>query len=277
MSKEIVNISEQMARDAQKYKEQEKIGEGRAITTRAGVFKIGAGDDAQEVPGNKLLAIVLDAVWANVYYDTKFDADNVQPPRCYAYGRSEDEMFPHLESMKEDMSYFMPQHFVNGEVKGCVGCPMAEWGSAERGRGKACSNRRKLALLPAGLYEKPGRDWEGQLYDAPSHFQHADIYTLNLPVTSVRNWSKMVQWLSATHNRPPYGAIVEISIRPDAKTQFAIEFEFVELVDQALLPIIYPRHADAVSRGLLIEGYRAPSEEDDRPQRGGGGFKRRAR
>lgn len=280
MSNDLVNISEQMARDAEAYKQQEKIGEGRAITTRNGIFRIGSGDDALEVPGNQLCAVVLDAVWANVYYDARFDPDNALPPKCYAYGRNEAEMYPHLESMSADKSYFMPQHTRNGpngfEILGCTGCPMAEWGTADTGKGKACSNRRKLALLPAGQFTREGREWVLDLYDDPRHFQNADIYTLSLPVTSVRGWSKYVQWLSANHNRPPYGAVTRIWIEPDTKHQFHVEFEFVELLDNALLPVIYPRHTDVVSNGLLVEGYQPPDPERQQASAAPrGGFRRR--
>lgn len=286
----LVNYEEQLARDAEAYKQQEKIGEGRAITTRNGIFRIGSGDDALEVPGNQLCAVVLDAVWANVYYDARFDPDNALPPKCYAFGRNEAEMEAHLESMSADKSYFMPQNPRSVPINPadpnsamrfaspCNGCPQAEWGTADTGKGKACANRRKLALLPAGQFTREGRDWVLDLYDDPRHFQNADIYTLSLPVTSVRGWSKYVQWLSANHNRPPYGAVTRIWIEPDTKHQFHVEFEFVELVDNALLPVIYPRHTDVVSNGLLVEGYQPPDPERQQAAASGtprGGFRRR--
>ena len=203
---EIVNYNEQWAKQAQQYAQQERLVGGSFISTRGGIFQIG-----DEAPMREMAVIVLDVVNENTYYDAKFDPDNRQPPLCYAFGRSAEEMAPH-ESMRVDLEYFQPQ------AETCAVCPHNAWGSAEKGRGKACQNRRRLAVIPAGYYDlkRGAREPELMLYDDPKHFQQADIAYLKLPVTSVTAWSKYVNQIAANCNRPPHGVVTRISIEPDA-------------------------------------------------------------
>lgn len=268
MANEIINYEAQFAEDAGKYSKQEKAREGLNISTRGGILRVGFGEDAVEVPGNQLCTVVLDAINANTYFDVKFDPENPLPPKCYAFGRSDAEMFPHLETMRADQNYFTPQHIAEGQVRGCQGCPQAEWGSNDRGKGKACTNRRRLALLPAGMYVPQGRSWALDMYEDPKHFETAGIAVMSLPPTSIRAWGKYVQWLSQTHRRPPYGAVTRIFVEPDQKHQFHIEFEFIELVPPPLVAAIVQRHNDVVARELLIQGYPPPSEEAPRGRGG---------
>src|ERR1700761_5118895 len=147
----LVNYNEKWAQQAAQYAEQEKLVGGTFISTRGGTLSIGE----EVLPGNQMVVIVLDVVNENTFYDNKFDPDNRQPPLCYAFGRSADEMAPH-ESMQVDLEYFQPQ------AETCSVCPHNAWGSAEKGRGKACQNRRRIALIPAGYYNprRGSRDFD---------------------------------------------------------------------------------------------------------------------
>lgn len=265
--REITNYDEAFARDAARYAQQEKASGGRHLSTRAGVLSF----DDQPLPGNQVLAIVLDSVMENTYYATRFDANNPgTPPTCYAFGRGDTPMFPYLEDMRKAPHYFTPQHIVNGEIKGCDGCPRAEWGSNDRGTGKACSNRYRLALLVAGEYEQAPnrRDWEAGMYEDPDYYRSAEPLFLKLPVTSGKNWSNYMRMLRTTHGRPPYGAVTRIYLQPDPKTQFSVNFSMEALLPDELAPIIIPRHHDMES--AIIQGYQPPQEP---PAGGPGRFK----
>lgn len=250
MGTEIVNYDKQWADQAAQYAEQEKIVGGSFISTRGGVLAVGE----EIMPGNQMAVIVLDFIMENTFYGSKFDPDNRMPPLCYAFGRSAEKMAPH-ESMQVDPEYFQPQ------ANDCLSCRHNAWGSADKGRGKACQNRRRLALIPAGYYEakRGSRDTELHLFDDPKHFQQADIAYLKLPVTSVTPWSKYVNQLAANFNRPPHGVVSRIWIEPDPKTQYKLCFEMIEEVPDELAAAVMQRHDQAMRQ--VVQGYQVPAEQ----------------
>lgn len=251
MANELVNYSEEWAKQAQQYAAQEQLTGGTFLSTRGGTFKFGE----ETLPGNQVCAIILDAVRENTFYSEKFDPDNAQAPICYAFGRGpDDEMGPH-ESMQADLSYFQPQHDT------CEGCKWNEWGTADKGKGKACQNRRRLAIIPAGMYEKKrgSRDFDLEIFQEPEHFRTADIAYLKLPVLSVKEWAKYVNDISTTFRRPPHGVITRIFLEPDPKAQYKVCFEAIEEVPDELAAVIMARHETAIKS--VIQGYRPPEEK----------------
>lgn len=249
---QIVSYDEEWAKRAQAYAEQEKLSGGTFLSTRSGVLSFGD----EELPGNQACVIVLDAVLENTYYGAKFDPNEAAAPVCYAFGRGDtavDDMGPH-PSMQQYPEQFVPQSAT------CLGCPQNEFGTADTGRGKACQNRRRLALIPAGFYKprKGSRDFDLELFEDEKHFQTADIAFVKLPPTSVKNWSKYVQTVSATMHRPPFGVITRLFLEPHPKHQYHVHFEPVEQVPDTLAHTIMAR-ADEAQR-VIVTGYRPPEE-----------------
>lgn len=287
MGAEVVNYEARMAADAERLARQDRGSEGVFLSTRAGQLALGE----EPLPGNQVACIVVDSVLENAYYPQAYDPNNKLPPICYAYTRGEpSEMYPHLESMSKAQDYFMPQNMADdGQggviIGGCAGCPMAEWGSAMRsgkpGRGKACKNTVRLALLPAGLYAPHPQHrgaWELGLHDDPEHYFGADVVFLSVPPTSLSNWEKYKKMLRVQHARAPYGAVTRIWLAPDNNTQFKINFEMVELASPEMLQGIIPRVDERIAEPF--KGYEAPQEEAPPAQgRFGGGQQdiRRAR
>ena len=250
--KQITTYDKVWAEQAERSAAQEQLVSGAVLSARGGTLQVGE----EVLPGNQACVIVLDSVFENTYYEGKFDPDNPMPPVCYAFGRGVDgqeEMAPH-ESMQSDLSYFKPQH------DSCKGCPKNEWGSADQGRGKACQNRRRLALIPAGYYQakRGSRDFDLQIFDDPKHFQTADIVMAKLPVMSVKNWSKYVNQIATNFHRPPHGVITRISLVPDPQSQFRFEFELIEELPDELAQVIMDRHDAAVKQAF--QGYKPPQE-----------------
>lgn len=245
----LVNYDEQWAKQAQYYAEQETQRGGTFLSTRAGVLSFGE----EEMPGNQACVIVLDAVKENTLYEDRFNPNEAAAPLCYAFGRGEDEMAPH-QSMQADPDYFIPQ------AASCDVCPHNEWGSSDKGRGKACQNRRRLALIPAGYYQgrRGSRDLELHLFNDPAHFQAADIAFLKLPVTSVDNWSKYTKAVSAQLNRPVHGVITRLFVEPHPKYQYQVHFETIEKVPNEIAAAVMARHDEAIK--AVIQGYQRPEE-----------------
>lgn len=217
---------------------EENVGSGgQMIGTRGGRLSFGGA----EVPGNKMNVVIIDHVLENHLYEGRFDPETPQSPICFAFGRSENDMAPHENSAE-------PQH------DACKGCPMNEWGSADTGSGKACKNVRRLALIT-----------EDQLDDVGS----AQVAYLKVPVTSVKGWAGYVRQLSNTLERPPMGVVTEISLVPDPKSQFKMQFKLVEPIEDGdVLEALFEKQ-DVVSTEITFP-YAPPGDEDEKPQRGRG-------
>jgi hypothetical protein len=249
MSNDLTRYDDEWARMAQQYASGESGGGGEFLSTKGGVLTF----EGDQLPGNQMAVIILDAVQERTLYTTKYDAtaETNLPPICYAFGRSDEDMAPH-PSMQAGLHYFQPQS------EECATCPHNEWGTADTGRGKACSQRRRLALLPAGYYvpRKGSRDFDLHLYTDADHYAHADIAYLKLPVTSVKDWGRYVTQLAASHRRPPLAAISRVYLEPDAKTTFRAKFDLIDLLPVELYDIIMKRHEEA--KAGIIFGYPPP-------------------
>lgn len=273
----LTTYDERWAQDAQKSVAAEPLQSGAWLSAKGGQLAIG-----QEIlPGAQAALIVLDSYAENTFYgnDHKYDPDAPLPPICYATARDGAEMNPDIENMKKAVDYFMPQHVVQGQVLGCEGCPMNAWGSADQGRGKACQNRRRLAVIPAGFYQpkRGSRDFDLELFSDPMHFKTAEIAYFKIPVTSVKNWATYVHSLSSSMRRPPHGVVTRLSLVPHQKFQYEVLFEPIEQVPDSFAEIIIGRHDAAIQAQL--QGYQAPDKERLEKaaagaQRGRGGFRR---
>jgi len=245
---------EAMGTAAQKQAEMEQSsGGGKFFSMRAGVLKF----DDVALPGNQIACVILHSIYENVYYADKFDPDNKTPPTCFAFhdADDEDEMQPH--SIVDEEDCFERQNDV------CDGCPMNEWGSADKGKGKACSNRRRLAIIPAGTYVSQGKNkgLELKMFEDAKPFRDADLAYMKLPVTSVKHYSQFVREISEQLDRPTWGVFANITVEPHEKYQVAVGFELIDEIPDELMDVIYKRHIEA--KEAIAFPYRPPSEEDE--------------
>lgn len=186
------NVLEELAQSA-KDESAVETPQGTNFSLRAGVLSF----DGNPIPGNTINVIVLASAFENSYFDSDFDADNPRSPVCFAIGETDENLAPHANSLT-------PQH------EKCEGCAMAEWGSDPKGgRGKACKEVRRLCLMPVDGLSEPDK---------------ATLGNMRIPVTSVKNWSNYVHTLAATVKRPPWSVITTITVKPNVKTQFQVEF-----------------------------------------------------
>ena len=206
MSKEIVNYKEALAKLAKEQSAAETPAESRLTVTGGRLLYNG-----NKVDGDKMDCIVLASTRSNTYFEGAYDADNPQAPVCYAYGTDELTMKPHKASAK-------PQS------DSCMTCPNNEWGSG-RGKGKACKNRRILAVLP------------GDTTDPAS----APVATVTLPIMSVQNWANYSGQISAGYNVPTLAVITTLAVNPDPKTQYKFSFQYKGNVNEELIPGLLAR------------------------------------
>jgi hypothetical protein len=173
----------------------------------------------EPVPGNELECIIVASVTENCFYETKYDANVRTNPVCYALGegRAEDQK-PHAESTK-------PQH------TDCGTCPNFEWGSDPNGgRGKACKERRRLALIPA----------DGT----------AEMVLLSIPPTSLKNWANFAREVVATTGKPPMAVIAKVKLVPSVKSMIEVKFEILRPVPDDRLALVFSKRAAALETML---------------------------
>ena len=225
----LANWDEELAKQAQVAADMEAgTAGGQFFSLRGGQLTF---NDAP-LPGNQMAVVVLDGVMENVYYEGKFDPDDISGPACYAFGRDEKTMKPH-------------EAVVAKQHETCLGCPQNEWGSADTGRGKACANRRRLALISAGTFNTGTGKFEPTL--EPEHYATAQIAYLKLPVTSVKGYAAMVKQVAAALKRPPHGVFMKFKVVSDPKSQFRVLVEPIQAVPNELLGVIMQRHEEAKS------------------------------
>lgn len=222
---------------------QQAGGGAKRISIRAGVMTV----DGNPTPGSCLVGVVAGFIMHNKYFAGQdFDPDQPISPVCYAYGQSKDEMGPHDDAEEK-------------QAERCEGCPQNEFGSADKGRGKACKNTFQLLVLPAGEYD-PKTDVFEPPTD-PEELETAELYALSVPPTALKAWNGHVQRL-AGNLRPPWACYTKITAAPDAKTQVRLEFQLVKNADPALLPVLKARHLEAMK--VIEVPYPKNSEREER-------------
>lgn len=224
----VANWDQQLADAAKIAMEAEKGTGGNFFSIKGGILTF----DGAPVTGNKMVVVILDSLLENVYYEGEYDVDNPTSPKCFAYARTEDGMKPHQ------------QVFERGDQQSdlCSSCKHNVFGSADKGKGKACKNTRRLALIPAGTYDKD----KMTLYTKPEQFT-SSIAFLKLPVTSVKDYSLYVKQLATGLNRPPFGIITNVAVVPDPKNQFKVVFTAVEKVSDTLIQTMIQRNQEAAT------------------------------
>lgn len=201
------------------------------------------------LPNNEMACIIVDSVLENVYFEDAYDPETPQSPVCYAFGRSDAEMQPHKDVVESGKNV----------CEFCKDCENNRFGTANVGKGKACRNVRRLAIIPAGTL-KNGRF---EMFENKETFEDAEIGFMKLPVTSVKAYAAFVKQLAGALGRPPHGVITRIFLTPDNKTIFKVGFEVIENVPDEIMPVIMERHNEAKT---LIDFPYPPFIEEEKPK-----------
>ena len=208
---------------------------GNWISFKGGVMSM----NATPFKDNKVKVVVLHSIFENQLYDGPYNPNNQQPPICYAFGEDDKSLKPHPDSAK-------PQN------PDCETCRHNEWGSDPGGgKGKACKNVRRLALISADDLEK---------------VEKAEVALAKLPVMSVKNWSTFASQIANVLKLPPIAVIAEMSEVPDAKSQFQIHFQLIDTIkDGELIQKLLNRRRDI--NALVYAPYDKPTEAKPAEQR----------
>lgn len=193
-------------------------GGGNFLSFKSGILSFQKLQENTEKKNNAIEVIILDYVLENQWYYQPFDEKNPMSPSCYAFGRAQRDMVPH-----EDV-----ENPVNPQ---CHGCPNKEFGTADRGKGKACGDVMRLAMIRAD-----------------EDIETAQIFYAKLPYFSTLEWVKYLKSLQDTSQRHPMCFVTELSATPDPQSQFRIHFKMESPIeeDNDVFEQIWNRHEEAM-------------------------------
>lgn len=246
-SRAVTNWDEELAAQAASAaKTEESTATGNFFSIKSGVLSL----NDSPMQGNQMAVVITDSIMENVFYGSDYDPDDPKGPLCFAFGRSEEDMAPHQVCVDAGTAV----------SESCASCPNNEWGSADKGKGKACRNIRRLALVPAGTLDKNDNFTE----DLENVGDQSNAF-MKLPVTSVKGYSAYVKSLAASLKRPPHGVVTHIRVVPDPKSQFKVTFEALGTVENEFMGDVMGKHKEAMA---LIEQPYQPNDEEAKPVRG---------
>ena len=206
------------------------------FSLQSGVLSYGGNP----MPENKTEGVILVAAYRNAWYKDRFNKDKIKNPNCFALQEDDKDMAPH-------------ENVAEPESDVCSTCSKNEWGSDPNGgRGKACKQSRRLVLLPGSAVD-----------GGAEAVKTAELGVLDLPVTSVKNYSQFVNTLAASAGVPIWATITQIKVVPDAKTQFKVLFQAMRIAPGVdILDALKSRRDEALR--IALTPYEAlPSEEEE--------------
>lgn len=217
------------------------------IGTRGGVFRFN-DESLEELPP----MIILGVRYENCWFDGDYDPENPAPPDCFAIAKEQEDLAP-----PEDLGDKRQCMQTDPSSEACKGCWANAFGTADRGKGKACKNVRRIALLPADKVDA-------------GYLSTVEGVMLRIPVTSVKDYSKYARKVNKGLGRPLFGLRTTLGIEDDDKDQFHITFDAADLVEteKGLVPMVI-NDADLLdvleTRRKEAEGYleQFPNQGDD--------------
>lgn len=180
MSTALQSLQEEMKAELDTLKETVSKPSGFSISTRNKMFTT---PDGESSPG-PLECIILDWRNANLYYPKVYNANAPESPDCFAIGKMIKEMVPSSNCEEPQSS-------------SCENCTLNEFGSGANGRGKACKNTVRLAVVPANA--------------TPD----TQPWVLKLSPTSLTEWSNYTLKLQNKYGLLPIQVVTEVSFDPN--------------------------------------------------------------
>lgn len=218
---------EELARYAQEDSARAATGlTGRTLSTRGRKF----GFQGTNLP-DQLNMVILDWVFYNSYYTGGYDPDRFQPPGCFA-------LAPKLEELHNHELSPAPQggpeiDTGNGTGLPCKTCWANAFGTADQGKGKACKNGARLALI----------DVDMKLDEA---------IMLTIPPTGMKNWMGYVQGLAKVTNLPVFAVNTMLEM-DDKETWPIVKFTKVEpITDKDVVARIMAERRDSAARTFIM-------------------------
>lgn len=158
---------------------------GQSIGIKGKKFKY-----KDEVLGRTAEFVIVDFIRANAHYDEAFHEDEIALPGCMALSVDGVDMAP-LAGVP------------NKRNETCDGCEMNAWGSADVGRGKACAEQYRLAVLAVNPADKA------------DSYAVCEMAMITVPPTSKKNFGSYVRAVEDKTGRPPLAFLTELAFDDD--------------------------------------------------------------
>ena len=207
---------DQLAAEAVAEAKQEKVS-GNFFSFKGGKISF-AGQDL----GNNMDVVVAGAIYDRAYYPGQYG--EAKTPACYSFSKDGVGMVPHEEAQDK-------------QAASCDACPMNKFGSATVGKGKACREYRRLALISADNL---------QAEEVPE----ATIGIAKIPPTSGKNYGEYVRSVAEVHKRPLWAMITTVTVMPDPVKQQVVSFKPSAQLSQDVATAIRAR-TEAVTDALM--------------------------
>lgn len=196
-SNQLVDYEAILAKEREAMKEQVGAPPSNKIKMQNKQFVM---PDGTTHPG-PMNVVILDFVSYNAMYEGQYNPNDIQPPACFAIGKNKAEMAPSPNA-------------TNPQSDKCSTCPKNEFGSDPAGgKGKACKNKYRLAVIPGDFAEKDQSEIE--------------IMTLEVSPTAVSSFDTFANRLNRMFGAVPTEFVTEIKFNP-GKTFSSLLFDPVQ-------------------------------------------------
>lgn len=212
------------------------------VATKANFVSFKGGNiiiDGKPIAGAKTDVIVLAFMGERAFFPGDFDPDAPQSPKCYAYFDGDAEaadLHPHEEVREK-------------EAAKCADCPQNKWGSGKRGRGKACRENIRVALIPA-----------------QTDLTKAQVFHAKIPITSVPAFKSYASDVLGA-GQPLCSVVAQVSCIPDAKTFFKIQWAAKQPVAKQFGAAVMQK-AKMAELGISFPYPQFDEEEEVKPVKG---------
>jgi hypothetical protein len=222
----VIPWEEQLAAMAQAEAKTEKVG-NNFFSFKGGKIAF-MGEDL----GNSMDVVVMGSIYDRAFYPGIYG--EAKTPVCYSYSRDGIGMTPHADVKDQ-------------QAESCDACPQNQFGSAKVGKGKACREYRRIALISAANLQA-------------EEVSDAIVGIAKIPPTSSKNYSEYVRKVAEKHNRPLWAVITTMTVLPDPNKQVVVTFKDSAPLSQEVAQAVFAR--DAAIRELLNAPY--PVFEDEK-------------
>lgn len=200
--------------------------------------------------GDDLHVIVLGFVYYNEYFDIPYDSDNPSSPACYSIA----DIVADLEPAEDSP---------NKQCDTCKDCELNVFGSADNGKGKACGNKRRIAVIAES--------------DLDNDIGDIEIAIIKVPVTSGKAFDKYAKGINKTMRLPIDGVITSITFDEDEEWETLVFKSLAAVENEEHLEKIEAKLEEAqemLNAGHDPSGYRggddAPVRNNKRGSKRGG-------
>lgn len=211
------------------------------ISHDSGVLMI----DGKRLEGNRVSVVPLGIVYAKQWFENDYVKGVAATPGCYAFGRDGDKgLIPHQQVPKK-------------QADACDGCEHNKFNTAKVGRGKRCSDVRRILVLLAADLQKDGDE---EVNKAIAKAQH---YQITIPSGSLKPFG---EYLAGLRGLTPHDAmeetITEITTEANPGRAYTVNLTYRDTVPRQAMPALVKR-GEAVW-DLLTQPF--PVIEPDEPK-----------